>query len=361
MENDMLQSSANKPILLSELSKSPLISVIVANYNYDQYIGAAIESILAQTYTNYELVICDDGSTDLSVSVVNKYISNDQRIKLIKKNNGGQASALNEAYKNSQGQIICILDADDTFTPNKLDLTRKWFIENPISGMFVHKVVQIDAYGRIISGPKPDYLFDGWGREKALQNGGKLSLPPASGVSLRRDVCDILFPIPEYYRSNADGYILSLGPLITPIIKNDNVLSFFRIHGANLSSNFNKFPTADLLRKTYVNTKRMNVDVKEYLQRTNQSRNGYPRMEDNHDFIGHSLALYVLVGEFLDKDVIGNVHVLLTKVKNKKTRALWKILIMLPRPIAVELLRFWWGTGKIKRFIGVIKIALNGK
>ena len=67
------------------------------------------------------MIVCDDGSTDGSGSVIESYIERDSRIKLIRKDNGGQASAWNVAYQKSEGQLISILDSDDIFYPTKLE------------------------------------------------------------------------------------------------------------------------------------------------------------------------------------------------------------------------------------------------
>src|SRR5579863_8833232 len=88
-----------KPIELPPLCENPLISVLTANFNYGRYIGEAIESVLGQTYTNFEMIVCDDGSTDDSCEVVKRFLQRDPRIRLVRKQNGGQTSAANAAYR----------------------------------------------------------------------------------------------------------------------------------------------------------------------------------------------------------------------------------------------------------------------
>jgi glycosyltransferase involved in cell wall biosynthesis len=68
-----------KPMELPPLPKEPLVSVLIANYNYGHYIGEAIESVLNQTYQNFEIVTCDDGSTDNSLEVIQSYAKYDSR------------------------------------------------------------------------------------------------------------------------------------------------------------------------------------------------------------------------------------------------------------------------------------------
>lgn len=89
------------------------ISVIMPVYNTEHYVSRAIESVLQQTYTNWELIVVDDGSTDKSLEVCRKYQSIDNRIKLYHKDNGGQGCARNYALEKCSGNYIMYLDSDD--------------------------------------------------------------------------------------------------------------------------------------------------------------------------------------------------------------------------------------------------------
>ncbi|PLX70670.1 MAG: hypothetical protein C0602_03940 [Denitrovibrio sp.] len=102
-----------------------LISVILNNYNYSRYIAEAITSVLEQSYANFELIIVDDGSTDNSKEIIEQFAKKDSRIKLCFKENGGQASAFNAGYEAAKGDIICFLDSDDYFAPEKLAEIKK--------------------------------------------------------------------------------------------------------------------------------------------------------------------------------------------------------------------------------------------
>lgn len=99
--------------------QTPLISAIISNYNYGLFINEAIESVLNQSYSNFELIIVDDGSTDNSKEIIGSV--NDSRIIKIFKENGGQASALNEGLKIAKGEIVAFLDSDDSWKRDKLE------------------------------------------------------------------------------------------------------------------------------------------------------------------------------------------------------------------------------------------------
>ena len=98
-----------------------LVSVMMPAYNAEAYIGAAIESVLAQSYRRWELVIVDDGSTDSTSETVFKYA--DSRIRYIRQDNHGEASARNTALRNVQGEFLAFLDADDLFLAHHLEST----------------------------------------------------------------------------------------------------------------------------------------------------------------------------------------------------------------------------------------------
>jgi hypothetical protein len=96
----------------------PFFTVIMPLYNHAAYVGAAIESVLAQDCGDFELVVCNDGSTDNSLDVVNGF--RDERLRVINKPNGGTVTALNACLLKSTGRYICWLSSDDLFTPAKL-------------------------------------------------------------------------------------------------------------------------------------------------------------------------------------------------------------------------------------------------
>ena len=91
----------------------PIISIIVPVYNTEKYLDQCIQSVLAQTYTNWELLLIDDGSTDSSGAICDKYAAEDNRIRVFHKENGGVSSARNLGLDNAQGEWISFVDADD--------------------------------------------------------------------------------------------------------------------------------------------------------------------------------------------------------------------------------------------------------
>lgn len=98
----------------------PDISVIMPVYNSKEYLSAAIESVLAQTYTNFELILVDDGSTDGCADICDDYAEKDRRIRVIHKSNGGISSARNAGVETARGEYLAFCDNDDKYLPNLL-------------------------------------------------------------------------------------------------------------------------------------------------------------------------------------------------------------------------------------------------
>lgn len=96
----------------------PLISIIVPVYNGEKYLRHCLDSIVAQRFTDWELLVVDDGSTDGSPAILDDYAARDGRIRVVHKPNGGQALARNEALQRSKGEFISFIDCDDWLEPD---------------------------------------------------------------------------------------------------------------------------------------------------------------------------------------------------------------------------------------------------
>lgn len=138
---------------------TPLISVIIPLYNKETSIHKTIQSVLDQTFRNFELLVINDGSSDNSVDVVNSIVDN--RIRVISKVNGGVSSARNFGVDNSKGEYIFFLDADDLISPNCLfefnSLVEKYKSESVFVCNF--KIVQPDKNDIIISKGKHEKVI----------------------------------------------------------------------------------------------------------------------------------------------------------------------------------------------------------
>lgn len=113
-----------------ELESKKKVSIIIPSYNVDNYIHRGIESCIKQTYNNIEIIIVDDGSTDKTWDVIQKYQKIDKRILAIKKDNGGVSSARNLALKNATGDYLVFLDSDDWLEKSTIEFLVKKIEKN---------------------------------------------------------------------------------------------------------------------------------------------------------------------------------------------------------------------------------------
>jgi len=108
------------PAVIEPAVGRPMFSILVPTYNHAKFLPTALDSIIAQTFGDWEAVVVNDGSTDDTAAILDVYAARDPRIRPIHKENGGTVSALNEALKHSRGRWICWLSSDDFFEPEKL-------------------------------------------------------------------------------------------------------------------------------------------------------------------------------------------------------------------------------------------------
>lgn len=128
------------------------ISVIIPAYNGDRYIKNAIASVLAQTYSNYEIIVVDDGSTDNTSQIVQGY---GDRVKYLYQDNQGVAAARNKGIGVSKGQYIAFLDQDDVFLPDKLSEQVSCFELHPDAGIIHSGWQRVNYCGEIIGKVEP--------------------------------------------------------------------------------------------------------------------------------------------------------------------------------------------------------------
>jgi glycosyltransferase involved in cell wall biosynthesis len=130
-----------------------LVSVIIPAYNQSDYLGIAIQSVLDQTYQDIEILVIDDGSTDDTRKVANRF--SDPRIKYIYQANKGLSGARNTGIRNSAGEYLTFLDSDDLFLPEKINLLASFLNSQTEIGFVAGQAIPIDEHGQRIGS-----LFD---------------------------------------------------------------------------------------------------------------------------------------------------------------------------------------------------------
>ncbi len=192
-----------RPMRLSSLEENPLVSILISSYNYGRYLETALESLRSQTYGFFEVIVCDDGSDDDSVPCVERYSRLDDRFRLLTQANSGQAVALNAAFAASTGSLVSLLDADDFFEPTKLER--------------VVSLIRIEEAGCIL-------------------HPGRWRFLPTTALTFRREIGEVIFPIPPQLRAYADAFVFTLLPLLTTVDYVDVPLAAYRLHGQNVTS-----------------------------------------------------------------------------------------------------------------------------
>jgi len=123
--------------MVGNIQDNSLVSVITPAYNAEKFIASAIESVINQTYSHWEMIVTDDGSEDQTVDIIARYAEQDSRIRLIQmERNSGPARARNAAIRQSKGRYIAFLDSDDLWSPEKLQEQLKFMQQNNISFCF---------------------------------------------------------------------------------------------------------------------------------------------------------------------------------------------------------------------------------
>ena len=223
-----------RPVHLPPLPANPSVSVLITCYNYGPHVGEAIESALEQTYAVSEIVVSDDGSSDNSCEVVESYARRESRVKLVRGRHGGMAACLNGAYAASSGHILCLLDADDVFLPD-----RSTGCCECVSIARGCRILCSSCLADGSQGPPAGSLSPGSdaGRRlcvRDISNAGILmGLPPTTNLSLRREVAERLFPVPAEFTGYAEQMIHRLAPLMTCLCQCGEPLAEWRQHGKN--------------------------------------------------------------------------------------------------------------------------------
>jgi glycosyltransferase involved in cell wall biosynthesis len=348
-----------EPVVLPPLSDGPLISVLIPNYDYGRFVGLALESVRNQSYGNFEALVCDDGSTDNSRQVIQEFASKDSRIKLLPQENRGFASAVNTAYENSKGEVICLLDADDMFKPCKLQRLLETFRSNPRSGLCVHPLMPVSATGQPLGPPSRPDMDRGWIGPQALKRGGWSILPSTSSLSFRRQITAEIFPIPLEIRRFVDYYLSRTAQFFTEISIVPEPLTEYRIHGKSMSG-ISAAAARSALNSTDPHVLQQYVEdfeevlpiQKEFLDRFYGPAIAEAlRLEDHPRYWDDLLALRALRGRHAGAIRPFSVQGMINHIRQPRYRTIWRAITLLPDPLPKYAYRFWRTPSGSKGFL----------
>jgi len=219
--------------------QNPLVSIIVACYNQAQYLSEALDSILAQSYSNWECIIVNDGSPDNTEEIAKQYCIKDNRFKYLYKQNGGLSSARNAGVKAIKGEFIQFLDSDDLIAPQKIEKQIAAFNKNDklsisITSFYFFDINRnishpsIDRWNNIISSDfRNDILFR-WDINFSI---------PIHSALFKSEIIESI-PFNEQLYAKEDWLfwieISNNAPIVDYI---DEELAFYRINPISMSKN----------------------------------------------------------------------------------------------------------------------------
>lgn len=211
-----------------------MISIVISSYNYARFVGAAIESALAQTHPDIEVIVVDDGSSDGSPEVIAGY---EGSVRAAVQENRGQGGAVNRGYAMARGDVVLFLDSDDMLLPGAAAAAAA-AAEDESVAQILWNVAEVDAHGTRLGNLHPGELANG-DLLAVLRRDGPLQwpTPPTSGNAWTRRYLEGVMPIPESdFRLNPDAYLSSLAPLHGRLRAVDEPQTLYRVHGANHSN-----------------------------------------------------------------------------------------------------------------------------
>ena len=212
----------------------PFVSVLVDTHNHEKFIEHALRSVLVQDFPEEqrEILVVDDGSTDQTPEILRRF---GQYIRILRKANGGQASAFNAGIPECRGEIIAFLDGDDWWAPDKLCRVVEIFTSDSAVGFVGHGILESFADGRLraIAPERPERL-----RLNSLAAARMFRLRKSflgtSRMTMRAAIARQLLPVPEALVIEADEYLFTLAAALSDVAILPDTLTHYRLHGANL-------------------------------------------------------------------------------------------------------------------------------
>ncbi len=210
----------------------PQVSVIIPAYNAGKYLAETVQSVLAQTYTDFEIIICDDGSTDNTAALAKSF--SDSRIKYTYQKNSGVSVARNNGAESSTGKYLAFLDADDLFHSDNLSRKVNFLERNPGASLAFGDCEVIDgngkATGEILIGKDENVLED-----LLLWNG--TVIPGPSSVLVTREAFEKSGGFDPAFSTAADQNFFFRVAHKFRCVRIPEVLTSYRKHGSNMHMN----------------------------------------------------------------------------------------------------------------------------
>jgi Glycosyl transferase family 2 len=228
----------------------PFFSVLIDTYNHERFIEQAIVSVLEQNVAEAEreIIVVDDGSSDRTPEMVRKF---EPRLRLVRKTNGGQASAFNVGIPECAGETIAFLDGDDWWAPGKLRAVGDVLASDAGVGLVGHGIVEaVDGGGeRTLTVEKSERLrLDSLAMARVFRL--RKSYLGTSRMTVRAGLARKIAPVPVALTIEADEYLFTLAAALADIVILGEALTYYRVHAGNLYLGASSNP--NLLRRKQI-------------------------------------------------------------------------------------------------------------
>jgi hypothetical protein len=228
---------------------SPFVSILIDTYNHERFIEEAVNSVLQQNFSSSdrEIVIVDDGSTDRTPEILQKF---SKEARILRKSNGGQASAFNQGLANCSGEVIAFLDGDDFWCREKLATVVSELEAQPGIGAVGHGIFETDEEGRAVSVHAPVSIVENHlrSRAEALEFLTIRACLGTSRFTAHRTTIEKFLPVPDDLVIEADEYLFTCAAAFDGVRVLPNPLTNYRLHSSNHYQSRNLTPER-LLRK----------------------------------------------------------------------------------------------------------------
>jgi glycosyltransferase involved in cell wall biosynthesis len=209
------------------------VSVLIDSYNHESFIEQAIVSVLEQDFpgSEREIIVVDDGSTDRTPEIVKKF---EPRVRLLRKENGGQASAFNAGIPECKGEIVAFLDGDDWWAPGKLQAVAGALGSDVSIGLVGHGITEVFPDGSRhvqLLNEVPRLRIDSEAGARAFRL--RKSFLGTSRMTVRAAVLRQIGKVPEALTIQADEYLFTVAGFLADMMILRESLTFYRLHAGN--------------------------------------------------------------------------------------------------------------------------------
>ena len=313
-----------------------------------------MRSALEQSYPRIEVVVCDDGSTDRSLALLEELRVGAPALKVVHQENLGQSAALSAAFAASSGDVVCLLDADDYMHPQRARKVVEALKSDPAAGMAIHRTFRVDA-NKAHQGvyPAGSDLPGGWLGPRVLAAGGFVQWIFMAMISLRREVAERIFPLDPEAGRFADVILRGAAAMLAPVAAIEEPLTYYRFHGANVGNTALRYGIEETVERRRRDLRELEAaygSLDRWLQRVQGAH--LPPFESTRPYLERRYVIARLAGEpRADQDALRRKLLALPDAMSPALRSFYRAGPLLPRPLFKSGLELVYGQGRVKSFL----------